>query len=131
MFHIAGKQQEKTLPRSELGIILGPAPRTYNAVRAYTFHTKTVKNRHHFKVLDQLPQEMEWKIKTEFKKSEDNLIERNFQPVLVKGALERILEIKNTNVLSKNEEIIENNNQEKMKINTLKLQKKMRKLMTK
>ena len=43
MFHIAGKQQEKTLPRSELGIILGPAPRTYNAVRAYTFHTKTVK----------------------------------------------------------------------------------------
>lgn len=65
MFHIAGKNQDKFLPRSEMGIVLGPADgRTYSAVRCYIFEKKRVYIRHHFEVLKRLPLDMEFRPKS-------------------------------------------------------------------
>jgi hypothetical protein len=64
MFHIAGKEQNKYQPRSELGIVLGPSTRSLHAVRCYIFHTQKVYVRHHFTILDRIPLDFQWKLKT-------------------------------------------------------------------
>jgi hypothetical protein len=64
MFHVAGKQQHKLLPRSELGIVLGPSTRSLQAVRAYVFASERVYVRHHFTILDRIPLDFKWKLKS-------------------------------------------------------------------
>jgi hypothetical protein len=66
MFNIAGQKHKGVqtfLPtRSELGIVLGTAPKERNAVKCYLFAHKSVYIRHSFVVLEQMPINFEWKV---------------------------------------------------------------------
>jgi hypothetical protein len=92
MFHIAGKAQngiDKFLPRSELGIVLGPSPTSSHAVRCYLFHSKDVRIRHHFTVLDRVPVDFEWKVKDHLNPSRDQFLVHTFQKATVSALRKR------------------------------------------
>ncbi len=84
MFHVAGKErsgEEKLLPRSELGIVLGPAARSHSAVRCYLFSHQGVFVRNHFNVVDRLPFDFEWKLKNPLESPMNKFLTRTFQKV--------------------------------------------------
>src|SRR5690606_26930502 len=55
MLYHAVKEQQKFLPRAEMGVILGPSLHSYGSVRAYTFQTGRVVNRSEFTILNRFP----------------------------------------------------------------------------
>jgi hypothetical protein len=43
------------IPRSDLGILLGPSDSTYNAMQCYNIGSDTIMIRHHYTILKHIP----------------------------------------------------------------------------
>jgi len=97
MFHVAGKDQQgidKFLPRSEVGIVLGPALTSSKAVRCYLFHNKGVFIRHHFTVLDRVPIDFAWRLKNHMNPVSNHFMEHTFQKLTVTAERQRAEQIR-------------------------------------
>lgn len=92
MVHHPGRPDasaNKLGPRSELAVILGPAVTSKKAVRCFVFSTSKIVIRHHVTVLDALPVQFDWKVKS--KDSECKFLKSTFQKVANVG-LEAIIQ---------------------------------------
>lgn len=89
MFHHAGKEQNKYIPRSELGIVLGPAVNSHSTVRCYLFRHKKVYIRSQLTELSRLPHNFAWKLKQHLSADNNDIISSVLIPAKSLGGTEK------------------------------------------